>query len=157
MTKPPDLEALARRYVELWQDQMAAAAADPELTEALVRLMQVTGSGLAASTAMWQSFWAGTAQRYAGPQKEGFQAHDGSRPDRHFWPGTPWPGGGQSGWAPPPPGPAPAAGPSPVGGVDVAQLHARLALLEERLAAMEAGPKPARRSPRKRPRRNPVS
>src|ERR1700761_6776428 len=80
MTKPPDLEALARRYVELWQDQMAAAAADPELTEALVRIMQVTGSGLAASTAMWQSFWTGTAQRSAGSQhKEGFHAHDGSR------------------------------------------------------------------------------
>src|SRR5271168_4750175 len=71
MTKPPDLEALARRYVELWQDQIAAAAADPELTEALVRMMQLMGGGLATSTALWQSLWAGAASRQAAPQGGG--------------------------------------------------------------------------------------
>ncbi|MEI9983786.1 MAG: hypothetical protein WDN69_11615 [Aliidongia sp.] len=141
MTKPPDLEDLARRYVELWQDQIAAAAADPELTDALVRMMQVAGSGLAASTAMWQNFWAGTAARYTAPPGEGLHTYDGNR---HY----------PSAWATPAPGPAPAAGASPVGGDDLAQLHARLAVLEERLAAVETGPRPARRRPRKRTRRN---
>jgi hypothetical protein len=145
MTKPPDLEALARRYVELWQDQVAAAAADPELTEALVRMMQLTGSGLAATTAMWQTLWAGAASRYAAPAA-GFGAggrddHDGSA----RYPSV---------WAAPAPGATPAAGASPVGGRDLAELDARLALLEKRLAAMEGGPKPARRRPRKRTRRD---
>src|SRR5579859_2079325 len=98
MTKPPDLESLARRYVELWQDQVAAAAADPELTDALVRMMQLTGSGLAASTAMWQNFWAGTAARYTAPtgglgpgapQGRGFEGHDGSACYPSFWAAAP--------------------------------------------------------------------
>ena len=156
MTKPPDLETLARRYVELWQDQIAAAAADPELTEALVRMMQLMGGGLAASTALWQNLWAGTTSRQAAPQGGGefgsgafgpgsMYGHDGSR---HY----------PTSWASPAtPGPAPAAGASDVGGVDLAQLDARLAVLEKRLAAVETGTRAARRSPRRRARRDAVS
>src|ERR1700761_8385030 len=63
MSKPPDLEALARRYVELWQDQIAATAVDPELTDGLARMMQLVGGGFAAQAGLWQSLWPDLAAR----------------------------------------------------------------------------------------------
>ena len=57
MTQKPDLEALARRYVELWQDQFAASAADPQMAETLARWLKVAGGGAMASAAMWQNLW----------------------------------------------------------------------------------------------------
>jgi hypothetical protein len=39
MADPPDLAALAKRYVDLWQDQLIALAAHPELAEGLARLL----------------------------------------------------------------------------------------------------------------------
>jgi hypothetical protein len=58
MSKPPDLEALARRYVELWQDQIAATAADPELTEGAGphdadRRRRPRGPGRVVASFMW--------------------------------------------------------------------------------------------------------
>jgi len=44
----PDLETLARRYLDLWQDQWAAWAADPEMAENLSRLFQLTGQAFAS-------------------------------------------------------------------------------------------------------------
>jgi hypothetical protein len=38
MAEPPDLEDLARRYLDLWQQQMTQIAADPELAETVRRL-----------------------------------------------------------------------------------------------------------------------
>jgi hypothetical protein len=39
MAESPDLAALARRYVDLWQDQLTAMAADPALAESTARLL----------------------------------------------------------------------------------------------------------------------
>ena len=39
MADPPDLSALAKRYVDLWQDQLIALAAHPELAEGLARVL----------------------------------------------------------------------------------------------------------------------
>ncbi len=39
MAEPPDLASLAKRYVDLWQDQLIAMAADPDLAKAFARLM----------------------------------------------------------------------------------------------------------------------
>src|SRR5437899_1827056 len=36
MSEPPDLETLARRYLDLWQDQVTALAVDPEAFTAAV-------------------------------------------------------------------------------------------------------------------------
>lgn len=44
----PDLETLARRYLDLWQDQWAALAADPDTAESLARLFQIWGQVFAA-------------------------------------------------------------------------------------------------------------
>ena len=52
MAEPPDLAALARRYVDLWQDQLTAMAADPALAESTARLLQaLVPVGVAAATA----------------------------------------------------------------------------------------------------------
>src|SRR6185437_6532927 len=39
MAEPPDLASLAKRYVDLWQDQLIAMAADPALAESTARLL----------------------------------------------------------------------------------------------------------------------
>jgi hypothetical protein len=41
----PDLASLAKRYVDLWQDQLIALAAHPELAEGLARMLAVFSSG----------------------------------------------------------------------------------------------------------------
>src|SRR5690242_10668845 len=38
MAEPPDLASLAKRYLDLWQEQLTAMAADPDLAESLARL-----------------------------------------------------------------------------------------------------------------------
>ncbi len=39
----PDLEALAKRFLDLWQDQVAASVADPAMAEWLARFLAVPG------------------------------------------------------------------------------------------------------------------
>src|SRR5579883_75831 len=39
MAEPPDLASLAKRYLDLWQEQLIAMAADPDLAESLSRLL----------------------------------------------------------------------------------------------------------------------
>jgi len=55
MSQPPDLAKLAQRYVALWQDYVAATAADPELAEMLTRLL----AGMSAGAAQWLRQWPG--------------------------------------------------------------------------------------------------
>jgi hypothetical protein len=45
MAEPPDLDTLARRYIDLWQEQVAAMAADPEMSEIMGRLIQAMTAG----------------------------------------------------------------------------------------------------------------
>jgi len=161
MPKPPDLEALARRYVELWQDQIAATAADPELTEGLARMMQLVGGGLSAQAVFWQGLWPDLAARAAATMTPAPKAPAPATPD----PGPTATRADDDTWARPAepaaptqtPGPAAAAGASDERGVDVAQLQARLALLEERLASLEGGAGAARHGARPRARRRRAS
>src|SRR5688572_21234720 len=53
MADPPDFDTLARRYVDLWQEQVAAMAADPELSDLMGRLVQAMAMGPAGVMAMW--------------------------------------------------------------------------------------------------------
>src|SRR5690348_6890784 len=39
MAAPPDLASLAKRYVDLWQDQLIAMAADPDLAGVFARIV----------------------------------------------------------------------------------------------------------------------
>jgi hypothetical protein len=109
MAEPPDLDSLARRYIDLWQEQVAAMAADPEMSELMGRLIQAMTAG------------PGAMMPWAFPSK---QESDGKR---------------QSSPVPPAAtGTASARAPSHDGGDDVAELRERLAALEAQLARLEA-------------------
>ena len=45
MSKASDLETLAKSYLDLWQDQFAAVAADPANAEAMARLFGAMAAG----------------------------------------------------------------------------------------------------------------
>ena len=53
MNDAEDPAALARRFLDLWQEQVVAAAADPALAEMMQRL--------AAAPAAWAALWTGAA------------------------------------------------------------------------------------------------
>jgi hypothetical protein len=59
MSENEDPEALARRFLDLWQEHVAASAADPAIAEAMQRLA-VAG---AAAPAAWMAMWTGAAAR----------------------------------------------------------------------------------------------
>src|SRR5438874_3603352 len=61
MSEPPDLSVLAKRYVELWQDYLTAAAADPDLADSLARLL--TGLGTFAAMTPWPWWQSGAVAR----------------------------------------------------------------------------------------------
>ena len=47
MSDPPDIESLARRYLDLWQQNISAAAADPDTARALAQFFgQFKGLGV---------------------------------------------------------------------------------------------------------------
>ncbi|HLO78562.1 MAG TPA: hypothetical protein VK196_19075 [Magnetospirillum sp.] len=135
---PPDIRALARRYLDLWQDQMTAMAHDPALAEALAQgvttMTQVSATLLQAAT-------AGAAS----PVNQARKADAGSSSAPS-----------DSAAADAPSGSASAADAPAVARVDDDGLAHRLAALEERIAALEArlgerggdpAPKPGRRRP----------
>ncbi len=127
MSEQADLDELARRYLDLWQDQMTALAGDREFAEALQRLMTTMGvaGGVAGGAApeFWRAWPAMMTGRQPGQQTEA-STDDGT--------------GGRA-----PGAPAAAAAPDG-GGVDLDQFARRLAALEERIAALEAGVKRGR-------------
>jgi hypothetical protein len=104
------LDALAESWLALWRDEIAALAQDP------------------AGLAVWQGLLAqGTAHWAAFVARAGGAAPDAAAPPA----AAPGPAA-----APPAPCARPAAG---AGGADPAPLLARIAQLEQRLAALEAG------------------
>jgi hypothetical protein len=125
MSETPDLEALARRYLDLWEAQLSALAGDPALAEQMSRLVAALGSaGLAAAAA-----WSAT---------QGREHPVGSATT------SSGPAGGHA------PGTAPLRAASDDRDRGLGELARRLAALEERIAALE---QPARRAPRARTRK----
>lgn len=139
MSERVDIDELARRYLDLWQDQMTALAGDRDFAESLQKLMTAMGAaggaagdaaGDAAATAApeFQRAWMGVMTGQPPGQPPG-QPTKATADD-----GTP---GRASG--------SPAAATAPDGGsADLDQLARRLAALEERIATLEAGAKPSR-------------
>ena len=68
MSQTEELEDLARRYVDLWQDQMTALAADPDFAEAMQRVMASLGVTAAGLPAVWGAWPAAMASMLAAAQ-----------------------------------------------------------------------------------------
>jgi len=122
MSEPPNLEALARRYLDLWQDQATALAGDAELTRQVGRWLSMMQAGMAHGFQSSNAFTSTEAARSSG------------QPSR------------------PAPGSAPAAAPSGRGDLGLEQLSRRLAAVEKRLARLEGGVKTRSPKPRRRTR-----
>ena len=116
MTDAPDHHELARRYLELWQEQISGAAGDPAVADALARMM-----------AGWQSV---VGQSFAQQSPAGPGGGEGNgATGRNSDAGT-----GEAGSA---------AASDASGGADdvVRQLLGRIADLEKRVEQLERGGK----------------
>jgi hypothetical protein len=131
---PPSLDDLAKRYLDLWQDQMTAMAADPETARLMGRTLQLWAG---AGPAGWQAIWQAAADGLKGRQ------------------GTAFDHGAFASFFPQTPGPAPAGPASGHGGGDVAELRRRLAELETRIAGLAQEPRAPRKGAGKRTRKSP--
>ena len=65
MTSPPDPHDLARRFLDLWQDQVQAIATDPELADSVRR---------------WTALWTGAMHPGGAAAPSGGEAGDGLQP-----------------------------------------------------------------------------
>jgi hypothetical protein len=145
MAEQGDLDELARRYLDLWQDQMTALANDPEMAEATEQMLRLmgfappeaetaahAGPGAGdpwANAQAWQQAMQGTAM--AGTQAAGQQAGaawgwpiammtalaQAAQQVPGGWPGAggPGPGWPPSGWGAPGYPPGPPPGWAPPG------------------------------------------
>ena len=130
MSKPPDLNGLAKQYLDLWQQQLGGIAEDDQDAEIMDRpdeLMNAGASTLATRAATTQGYPTGSDDD-ANARSSGSQQPDGSV------------------------APSPAAAPV-ASNHDLAEFARRLERLEERVAAMEAGAKKSRRKTAKKPRK----
>jgi hypothetical protein len=116
MPEPPDPESLARRFLDLWQDQLTAVAGDPQLAETMTRWIGMTAPGMAAFLPLMQAGLKAASAK-EGPSDAQGRASDGKTPA----------------------GTAAAAAAHGGGGGDVDKLARRLADVEKRLARLEAG------------------
>ena len=130
MTKPPDLEALAKQYLDLWQNQLGGVTEDEQTAEIMAKTIELMNTGAATFAAMAA---AGAGQMNKGNDNAPF-------PD--FTQPFPWGPGAKTAAAAP--------GPSDD---DLAEFARRLGRLEERIAALETGAAKKRRSPAKKPRK----
>ena len=120
---PPDFKALARRYLDLWQEQVAAVAADPALAEAVAR-------GVAMMTQSAQAVAQATGLKVNVPQNTGPATGDGPKADER----TEQPGDTK----PHADGTASAAAAPHDPHLDPDELARRVAALEGRVAVLEA-------------------
>jgi hypothetical protein len=127
----PDAEALAKRFLDLWQDQVAASVADPAMAEWLARFLAAPGGPGVTPT-------MGVSQGVSQNDKAGFAGH---------------PGGFADIFAAMASGAAPAAASPGPGDDRLDELSRRLVECERRLAALESGAGRAGGKPRRRPRK----
>jgi hypothetical protein len=133
----PKVEDLARRIMDLWQEQMAAIAADPDLMRQMARMMAAS-----PFPAMMQGIVAGMM---AATRPEAAQAGLGGANPYEWWKGADGEAHGRAGRPGTPAatssaaGPAPAAAASQPGGGDLAELRRNLAGLEARLKQLGGG------------------
>lgn len=155
---PEELEELARRYVDLWQDQMTALAADPEFAESLQKVMAAMGVAASGLPAMW-SAWPAAMSTLMSAAQPGMMNPQGQETDEKPAGGK-QNGGGQA--ARPrdatagatTAGAEAAAAASHGGGADLGVLEERLAALEQRVRSLEGGTGRARRGTKAKAKRD---
>ncbi|MEQ8196292.1 MAG: hypothetical protein RIB59_17550 [Rhodospirillales bacterium] len=136
MTKQPDLDDLARQYLDLWQDQLTGMAQDPEVTEMMARTVELMNTNMAAFTLFAQSALNAAAKRPDGTKVDGDDQPASQRRTKSATAGS-----------------AAAAAASGDSDLDVDELLRRIETLEKRIAALEGGTAKKRGSPRKSPKR----
>ena len=136
MSEPTDLDALAKRYLDLWQDQLGGVAKDEKAAEIMAQTIELMNAGAATFAAMT------TAAR----GQENGEDHDNATGNR---PSNPRPAARNRGG--PQDGPRSAAAPHGGSEPDLAEFARRLERLEERLTALEAGFKKSRRKTANKP------
>src|SRR5262249_49918397 len=114
----PRVEDLAKRLMDLWQEQMAAIAADPDLMRRMAQMMAPSPTS-ALMQGVMQGVLAATAKSGAQNPYEWWKTENGSKPSSQAQSAT---------------GPAAAAPAPEPGGGDLAELRRNLAGLEARLA-----------------------
>jgi hypothetical protein len=133
----PDMTALARDWIELWQSELTALAADPETIDGWGRLAALwAGAAASGIAAMPRGAQHDRHAPFPGVFAGGFPGPFGPTPP---WPAAAWPTPGAGPAAPPGAAAAPAA--SEPGGVATERLLQRvldrLDAIEQRLAALE--------------------
>jgi hypothetical protein len=126
MSKTSDLERLAKSYLDLWQDQFTAIAADPANAEAMARLFGAMAAGQSLMGSPPEGPAKGQAEGPAKGQAEGRDEHTGND-------------GAQSAdtKSAGPAGPASAGAASGDRDDGLSQLAERIGALEQRIARME--------------------
>ena len=115
----PDIGALARQYVDLWQQQLSGAASDEALAGVMAQTVQLMNAGAAAMASQAASQMA---QRIKEPTDElGTRGNSSENNDV-----------GDTGTAP-------TAAPSGTDDPALGKLHRRIEQLEKRIAALETG------------------
>ncbi len=136
MAKPPDLDALAKQYLDLWQDQLGGVTENEEAAEIMARTVELMNSGAATFAAMAMA---------ATQARDNRGDNDADAPaSRSEWPFEPEPGSGATS----------AAAASFSSDHDLAEFARRLEQLEKRVAALETGPKKSRRRAAKKTRKS---
>jgi hypothetical protein len=134
MTDQPDFTALARQYLDLWEDQLAAMAADPDLAEQTSRFFDTMTQLGGVSNPMGAPGLAALMAQMSGNSHATTDQADGANDTR-----------------------ASEAGASPTAAApddrdqQLVELSRRLADVEERLHHLEAGGGSTRRAAAKKP------
>src|SRR5690606_2951944 len=120
MVKPEELDALAERYLDLFEAEDSAVAADPAMGEALDRMtrawIEIAQAGWAVGPRVWNAVSGGVPRGSTASESAGVGKPDDTRAAH---------------------GAAPAAAASGGGTGDLAALRARLEDLERQLAELE--------------------
>jgi hypothetical protein len=134
MAAPPDLDKLARTYLDLWQDQLTGIAGDAELAETLARTLELMNAGAQA--------FAGQFNGQFDTRKDGTSPEADDSNSKSAAPSAP----GAPGTKAPAPSPRPAES-------DLDEFARRLAGIEQRLARLEAKPQKPGGGPEKKTRK----
>jgi len=131
MAKPPDLQDLAKQYLDLRQDQLGGVSKDPQTVEIMAQTMELMNSGAQAfanlATAAQNSMNTGATDQ---------GDNDGNAPPAPF---------SNTGASSPPDGAA-----SGDADPDLAEFSRRLERIEKRLDTLEAASRKSRRKPSKK-------